>query len=136
MAHNLKKAFDTVDHSILLKKMGKYDIKRIEMSWFQSYLKFGSQLCKVHGTNSETQNIEIGVPQGTCRGPFLFLQISYILSGKRNCLVISIHTFEPPSHIRATSSQQESPSYDVEFDITPLPNFIQIIYEKLKKIKC
>ena len=53
--------------------MSKYGIKRIEMSWFQSYLKFCSQFCRVNGKNSETQNIEIGVPQGSCLGPLLFL---------------------------------------------------------------
>ena len=68
-----KKVFDAVDHSILLKKMGKYDIKGIEMSWFQSYLKFCNQFCRVNGKHLETQNIEIGAPQGSCLGPLLFL---------------------------------------------------------------
>ena len=71
---DLKKALDTVDHSMLLKKMGKYDSKGIEMSWFQSCFKFCSQFCRVKGKNSETQNIEIGAPQGSFLGPFLFLQ--------------------------------------------------------------
>ena len=69
---DIKKAFGTEDHSILLKKIGKYGIKGIEMSWFQSYLKLRSQFCRVNGKNSETQNIEIGVPQGSCLGPLLF----------------------------------------------------------------
>ena len=70
---DLKKAFVTVDHSILLKKMGKYRIRGTEMSWFHSYLKFRRQLFRVNRENLETQNTEIGVPQGSCLRPHLFL---------------------------------------------------------------
>ena len=70
---DLKKAFDTVDHAILLKKMGKYGIKWIEIGWFQSYLKSRSQFCRVSRKDSETRSIEVGAPHGSFLGPLLFL---------------------------------------------------------------
>ena len=70
---DLKKAFDTVDHDILLAKMHHYGINGIEHDWFRSYLNNRKQFCNVSGVSSEIQAIEIGVPQGSCLGPLLFL---------------------------------------------------------------
>ena len=70
---DLKKAFDTVDHDILLAKMLHYGIKGIEHDWFRSYLNNRKQFCNVNGISSEIQAIELGVPQGSCLGPLLFL---------------------------------------------------------------
>ena len=70
---DLKKAFDTVDHDILLAKMLHYGIKGIEHDWFRSYLNNRKQFCKFNGVSCNIQVIEIGVPQGSCTGPLLFL---------------------------------------------------------------
>ena len=63
---DLKKAFDTVDHDILLAKMLYYGIKGIEPDWFRSNLNNRKQFCNVNGVSSEIQTIDIGVPQGSC----------------------------------------------------------------------
>ena len=68
---NLKKAFDTVDHDILLKKMQKYGVSGNELAWFTSYLQDRRQLCKVN--SSRMEDIHCGVPQGSCLGPLLFI---------------------------------------------------------------
>ena len=70
---NLKKAFDTVDHQILLNKMRNYGIDRLEHQRFSSYSDNRKQFCKVNGICSEPAEINIGVPQGSGLGPLLFL---------------------------------------------------------------
>ena len=70
---DLKKAFDTVDHHILLQKLALYGIQDNELEWFKSYLSNRSQFTRVNGIDSELENINIAVPQDSCLGPLLFL---------------------------------------------------------------
>ena len=70
---DLKKAFDTVDHEILLKKLAKYGIIGLENTWFASYLENRMQFCRVNGVPSNVNNINCGVPQSSFIGPLLFL---------------------------------------------------------------
>ena len=70
---DLKKAFDAVDHEILCKKLMHYNIRNRELTWFESYLSNRKQFCRVGGIVSKTDHIEVGVPQGSCLGPLLFL---------------------------------------------------------------
>ena len=70
---DLKKAFDTVDHEILCRKLDLYGVHQRELSWFKSYLSDRKQFCRVNGIDSTLGNIEVGVPQGSCLGPLLFL---------------------------------------------------------------
>ena len=66
---DLKKAFDTVDSEILLKKLEHYGIKSIELDWFKSYLSNRIQCCQINGHNSLTREVKMGVPQGSVAGP-------------------------------------------------------------------
>ena len=70
---DVKKAFDTVDHGILRDKMKFYGISGMEHDWLRSYLNNRKQFYKVNGVSSDTKDIDIGVPQGSCLEPFLFL---------------------------------------------------------------
>ena len=70
---DLKKAFDTVDHSILLHKLNHYGVRGIINSWFSSYLLKRSQSTQIGSTVSNKEEIVCGVPQGSVLGPLLFL---------------------------------------------------------------
>ncbi len=70
---DLRKAFDTVDHPILLKKMYKMGIRDTELAWFKDYLSNRKQFVFIDGNSSSLLDILLGVPQGSILGPLLFL---------------------------------------------------------------
>ncbi len=70
---DLRKAFDTVDHGILLKKLVAYGVEGRELEWFKSYLSNRIQQIDFKQTLSDVQTVTIGVPQGSILGPVLFI---------------------------------------------------------------
>ena len=70
---DLQKAFDTVNHDILISKLEHYGIRGSANSWFSSYLKNRTQFVSILGYDSSTKTISHGVPQGSVLGPLLFL---------------------------------------------------------------
>ena len=70
---DLKKAFYTVDHDILIKNLEYYGVRGVTKYWFCSFLKNRKQFPSIDGFVSNTKHISTGVPQGSALAPLLFL---------------------------------------------------------------
>ena len=70
---DMSKAFDTLNHNILVSKLNYYGIKNASLNWFRTYLKNRLQFVQIDQQKSKTMSISQGVPQGTILGPLLFL---------------------------------------------------------------
>ena len=70
---DFSKAFDTVNHEILLAKLFKYGIRGHSLEWFNSYLTNRLQFVQIDNVQSSTLTMTCGVPQGSTLGPLLFL---------------------------------------------------------------
>ena len=80
---DLKKAFDTIDHQIILQKLRNYGIDHCSLKWFKSYLTGRTQKCKVNDRLSKSTSINCGIPQGSNLGPLLSL---IYINDLPNCL--------------------------------------------------
>ena len=70
---DLRKAFDTVNHCILLDKLKNLGVRGVELLWFKNYLSDRMQFVSIDDVNSTLMEIILGVPQGSILGPLLFL---------------------------------------------------------------
>ena len=79
---DLKKAFDTVDHSVLMENCAPMGRGK-PGEWIESYLTNRKQLCSLNGLHSKARKVTCGIPQGSCLGPLLFI---FYLNDLEECL--------------------------------------------------
>ena len=99
---DLQKAFDTVDHQILLAKLSHYGICGVSNDWFKSYLSNRSQYVSINGHDSGLAAINCGVPQGSVLGPLLFLL--YINNLNQAIKFCKTHHFADNTNLLFTSN--------------------------------
>ena len=111
---DFSKAFDTINHNILLDKMYHYGIRGPIHSWFKDYLTKRNQEIVFNGVNSTSSEITLGVPQGSVLGPILFLiyinDISNIFTTSKTILLaddMTIYLTGPnPEELINTANQE------------------------------
>ena len=99
---DLQKAFDTVDHQILLTKLNHYGIRGVSNDWCKSYLSNRNQYVSINGFDSGLAAINCGVPRGSVLGPLLFLL--YINDLNHTIKFCKVHHFSDDTNLLCMSN--------------------------------
>ena len=120
---DLSKAFDTIDHDILIKKMNVYGIRGIALDWFKNYLTGRKQFVSYGSVSSEHCDINCGVPQGSVLGPLLFIiytnDLPHALE-KAKCIL-----FADDTTVYLDSNNHLELRNDIESDLTRLDDWFR-----------
>ena len=119
---DLQKAFDTVDHDVLLGKLEHYGIRGITSKWFETYLKDRQQFVSINGYSSECLSVPVGVPQGSVLGPLLFLL--YINDLNRAIKHCKVHHFADDRNLLCTNNSIKKLNKFLNKDLKNLTNWL------------
>ena len=133
---DFSKAFDTINHKILLAKLSHYGIRGKALEWFTSYLSNRSQYVHVNGVDSQIKSIDCGVPQGSLLGPLLF--IIYINDFHRSSDNLSFILFADDSNLFYSHPDPNVLLRTVNCELKKVAEWIKAnkLSLNLKKTKC
>ena len=130
---DLQKAFDTVDHRILFKKLEHYGICGIPLAWLKSFLTNRSQFVSIANVHSTSSHIKHGVPQGSVLGPLLFL---IYINDLHNAIPFSIlNLFADDTMLFNSSLTLKSLCKRINIDLKCLVNWLNANLISLNAIK-
>ena len=121
---DLKKAFDTIDHEILLSKLElyMYGFKGASLNLFRDYLSDRTQVTVINNEKSETSRIRCGVPQGSILGPLLFL---LYINDLPNCnLLPDVRMYADDTNLTFASSDPEELFSSLTHDLNNLKQWL------------
>ena len=119
---DLQKAFDTVDHSILLSKLCHYEIRGFANKWFESYLVNHKLFVSINGFESRTSSIKCDVPQGSVLGPLLFLKyINDLHVAIKHC---KVHHFADDTNLLIINKSLKRLNKLLNIDLKNLTNWL------------
>ena len=120
---DLQKAFDTVDHQLLLAKLKYYGVRGIPLEWFRSYLTNRSQFVKINGKQSLIKTLSFGVPQGSILGLLLFL---IYINDLHTCIKYArTYHFADDTNLLTFNSSLKKLNKQVNTDLTLLVNWLR-----------
>ena len=136
---DLSAAFDTIDHTILLKRLqSNFGISGKALKWFASYLRNRSQQVKINGITSDSAELKFGVPQGSVLGPLLFtLYMSPVAEITRHFGINNMF-YADDSQLYVAFNPREDFTNEIsnlELCIKAVKNWMQINFLKLNDSK-
>ena len=120
---DLQKAFDTVNHKILIEKLYHYGIRGAPLAWFKSYLSMRNQFVNINNTHSKQHDISHGVPQGSVLGPLLF--IIYINDLHQAIKFSKVHHFADDANLLCIDKSMKKINMHINHDLQLLCHWLR-----------
>ena len=123
---DLKKAFDTIDHNILLDKLYHYGLRGNAHFWIKSYLENRKQYVQLENLASDYMNVVCGVPQGSILGPKLFILYINDMCRVSECLKFIL--FADDTNLFCSGNDLLKLSETVTHELSKLKNWLSLIH--------
>ena len=121
---DLKKAFDTVDHTIMIEKLRAYGIKGIPGNRFKFYLDNRQQYCSLNGKESKAREVLCGIPQCSCLGPLFFT--TYLNDFERSLKLSKANIYADDTNVTIASNDIEKLVVDAQEELLNISEWMRV----------